>query len=452
MNDTVKTVTEYACLTTKNKEQYTLSCQQISVETFNILRRMDESSRRGGTPVFKSRDESSLYLSSYVGVIAGYGGTSIEILPKLASCSGGDVERLRMLLVKMLNEVHGLPLERGGSASVRRLKKPLVAWVVDQFLLCLQKLALQGMCFAYEQKHEVCTFMRGRMDLSRQIILPPHRQHLFEVFHEVFSLNRPEHRLIKLALDKCRCYAPHIDNAALLLSLSDGLRDIPASRNVSDDFMAWSSSRHMRQYEPVRPWCELVLSDTMPYAVSGEHSGISMLFPMEKLFEGYVTAKLQRMRKHEVRVEAQARGHYLCSLAFSEEGGARNFFLLKPDILLRQDGHVLFLIDAKWKIISSGKGRNLGLSQEDFYQLYAYGQKYLDGKGDMALIYPWHGDFPQLDSPLAFSEDLRLWVLGYDLEEDGIVMPPSCPLRQYLKTGNDEWSFCRCFPAKKVVS
>jgi 5-methylcytosine-specific restriction enzyme subunit McrC len=41
---------------------------------------------------------------------------------------------------------------------------------------------------------------------------------------------------------------------------------------------------------------------------------------------------------------------------------------------------------SKWKRLDSNDKENkYGISQGDMYQLYAYGQKYLNGSGDMFL-------------------------------------------------------------------
>lgn len=66
-----------------------------------------------------------------------------------------------------------------------------------------------------------------------------------------------------------------------------------------------------------------------------------------------------------------------------------------------------------------------GLDQGDFYQLHAYGQTYLDGQGDVVLIYPRTDAFdealPVFDFPK--SKGLRLWVLPFCLRERVLVLP-----------------------------
>lgn len=50
-------------------------------------------------------------------------------------------------------------------------------------------------------------------------------------------------------------------------------------------------------------------------------------------------------------------------------------------------GDTVLVLDTKWKIINE-KEEKFGISQADLYQMYAYGQSYLGGEGEMALIYP----------------------------------------------------------------
>ncbi len=44
------------------------------------------------------------------------------------------------------------------------------------------------------------SFVRGQLDLSKQKRQPPGKQHLINISHDIFLLNRIEHRLIKTAL------------------------------------------------------------------------------------------------------------------------------------------------------------------------------------------------------------------------------------------------------------
>ena len=88
------------------------------------------------------------------------------------------------------------------------------------------------------------------------------------------------------------------------------------------------------------------------------------------------------------------------------------------------------VLDTKWKLLDSAKknGREkYQLSQADFYQLYAYGHHYLDGNGDIVLIYPKTDAFaeplPVFEFPKA--NGMRLWVLPFCLTKRQLMLPAS---------------------------
>ena len=98
-------------------------------------------------------------------------------------------------------------------------------------------------------------------------------------------------------------------------------------------------------------------------------------------------------------------------------------FRLEPDLLIEQ-GQRQWVLDTKWKRLDgTDRDKKYQLSQADFYQLFAYGQRYLGGAGDMALIYPaWHRFTEQLPV-FEFDQQLRLHVLPFDLDNDTLLHP-----------------------------
>ena len=55
------------------------------------------------------------------------------------------------------------------------------------------------------------------------------------------------------------------------------------------------------------------------------------------------------------------------------------------------------------------------------YQMFAYGQRYLNGVGKMLLIYPKTKDFSKALPVFEFSEGLELWAVPFDLESGSVV-------------------------------
>lgn len=182
------------------------------------------------------------------------------------------------------------------------------------------------------------------------------------------------------------------------------------SGDVAGDLRRWSSDRLMSHYGRIRSWCELILGDRNPLSVVGEWTGRSLLFPMEKVFESYVEACLRRHLPPVATFSTQVASEWLCRTP------TRRMFQLRPDFIIEHEGQ-RFVVDAKWKLIDGADFEgNHGLAQSDFYQLFAYGQRYLRGRGRMALIYPRTLEFGTPLDRFFFDGDLTLDVLPLELE------------------------------------
>lgn len=363
---------------------------------------------------------ASFSLCNYVGLLQTSRETCIEILPKTAD-DVESAEQQRGLLLKMLRAVYRLPCRESGPAALRTVSGPLREWLIRHFLEELHTLLRKGLCFHYNRTAEERPFLRGRLDVGKHIVQPPQRRHLLPIRHHVFSVDSPEHRLLRSALDRCVSASRDVENGRLAMPLRAAFAEVRPSRCVPDDFRQWRTSRLMAHYQRIRPWCELILAQEMPLALAGQRHGISMLFPMETLFERYVGACLRRRLVPGARLHEQDRGDWLCTWS------GRPFFALRPDIRIQYAGKD-WLLDCKWKRLSGNMGTHFGISRQDVYQLFAYGQTCLRGQGDLALVYPHHATFPALHEPFCFSDALRLWGLAFDLQNGKLLLPPACPL------------------------
>ena len=386
-----------------------LDCAQISVTAFDYLCDLSERFSRGGARLAQVEGRQRLKLDNYVGVLQTPCGTVIEIVPK-HHAEGGSLSEARALLRKMLLALLDMPARQVGPAALQLFDAPLSEWVMQQFLQALDVLVSRGLRMDYARVEEELPFLRGQLNLNVQLRQPPGKGHHFHVRHDVYGPDRPENRLLKLALERVRQATQSPENWRLAQELSVRLHEVPASRQVAHDFRVWGTDRLLTHYRAVKPWCELILHQHMPLAVSGEYKGLSLLFPMEKLFERYVARWLRGALALSVEMRTPARSQ---SLGMHD---GTPIFQLEPDIFITQGGKC-WVLDTKWKLLNEAdRPGKYGLSQSDFYQLYAYGQKYLGGAGRMALIYPRTEQFTQPLKPFHFDERLSLWVLPFDLD------------------------------------
>jgi 5-methylcytosine-specific restriction enzyme subunit McrC len=406
---TLVTVREYAQLTTADVAKPSLDCARVSISAFDWLCKLNARMRSGGATLIELEDRRSLRLDNFVGVLETPCGTRVEILPKHFE-EGDCIRQSRRLLCRMIAAAMNLSPREAGESALELFDAPLSEWVVARFLAALDHLVKRGVRSDYVRVESAERFLRGQLDVVRQMRQPPGREHVFNIRHDIFVPDRAENRLLKRALDHVAMATQRADNWRLAHELKNMLSEITASTDVRGDFAKWRTDRLMAHYQAVKPWCELVLYRQMPWSVSGDWHGVSMLFPMEKLFERYVARALRRNLMPDVTLAAQTRSEWLCQ----HEG--RGMFELRPDFLVSQ-GNARWVLDTKWKRIdTSRRSNNYDIKQSDLYQLFGYGHKYLAGRGEMALIYPKWSGFDHPLAPFHYGGGLSLWALPFDLD------------------------------------
>ncbi|MDF2393582.1 restriction endonuclease [Aeromonas sp. 2MA4] len=430
-------VREYARLTTAAVAPGNLDCAQISETAFDWLCELSASFNRSGAPLLQVEGRNSLKWDSYVGVLETPCGTRLEILPKHHE-QGDCLGKSRQLLRQMIQSALSLKPRQASVTGLELFDAPLTEWVMAQFINELDHLLNRGIRFDYQHIEEEQRFLRGQLNVVAQMRQPPGRQHHFQIRHDVFLPDRAENRLLKLALEQVAKSTQDAANWRLANELRTMLAEVPASRDVEGDLRLWRTDRLMAHYQAIKPWCELILNQQMPIAVTGEWRGISLLFPMEKLFERYVESCLPEQLLPDAKLERQVKSQYLCS----HQG--KKMFQLQPDLLL-QHGNKRWVMDVKWKRLDSGdRDGKYGISQGDLYQLFAYGHKYLNEQDDghLVLIYPSWSQLKVPLEPFCYDARLTLWVLPFDLAASSshrLILPcqpgadSACELRLPLR-------------------
>jgi 5-methylcytosine-specific restriction enzyme subunit McrC len=408
------TVREYARLTTSHVPTPDLDKAQVSASAFDWLCELNSRFSKAGAALVQVEDRRWLKLDNYVGVLETPCGTRIEILPKHFE-EGDCIQQSRSLLRRMIQKSLKLPSREVGATALQRFDTPLTEWVMGSFLEALDHLLKRGLRFDYQRVEEEQRYLRGKLNAARQMRQPPGRQHFFQINHDIFLPDRPENRLLKTALDIVCKTTQDPSNWRLSHELRSVLLEIPNSRDTAQDFKHWRNDRLMAHYQPVKPWCELIIQQQNPLAITGEWQGMSLLFPMEKLFERYVAACLRDSLPSDATLHIERKSEYLC------EHRDRKVFQLRPDLMITQ-GEKSWVLDTKWKRLDSGAGsRNYGLSQSDFYQMFAYGHKYLEGEGSLVLIYPMRAGFQEALPVFEFSSVMKLLVVPFDLENGLLI-------------------------------
>ncbi|PVZ64531.1 McrC family protein [Pelagibaculum spongiae] len=433
-------VFEYGHLVTQEIDD--ASCTVIPDKLFSYLEKnllVDAPSKNDQPALLQLcyfRGVRALKVKNYVGVLCTPLGAQIEILPKTGKhCSSDDaLDKARKQSLTMISCLSEMKFLRMSDANISLAKRPLFEIFISQFLQSVNQVVKRGLRSDYQSQQDNLKFQKGRLQTALQIKRNLFTPHKFQVEYDEYIQDRPENRLIKSALNKVMGFTRLSANQKLSRELAFALADVPETRSVQQDLKAIRLDRGMSYYQDALRWSELVLKGFSPVAMHGETHAISLLFPMEKVFEAYVAKKLGSLIDIPYQLQLQAQSKSLVT------HGGQNMFWLKPDLLIKYHGDEAIVLDTKWKLLDSSLNNasdKYGLSQADFYQMYAYGQKFLKGQGEIYLIYPAHEKF---DRPISLSFEmgdadhkLSLWVVPIVInprfKATDLRLPKTCMLK-----------------------
>ena len=370
-------VREYQSLTGLHRDD------ERDLMRFALAQRDGEGGRR--PPVFARRN-GRLYAQNYVGIIETRRGTVIEILPKVNLSVDGE-EETRQVFLTMLRDWRGLGQAQLDGASIRAIRRfDMFEAFVHLFLTSVVLLTRRGLARAYRSREANLTRLRGRILFPRHVRENLVDRSRFYVGYHEFTADRPANRLIHLALRRLAPIVRHPANRQRVHQLRIFFSNVPTPTNLGDDWARYRVDRSMRHYDAVMPWIGLFLFGQGLATFSGSHVSRSLPFPMEEVFEDFVTAAV---RRHQRRYTVHAQGP---KRHLAVDGAGKHAFWMKPDIVLKRRGQVQTILDTKWKDVDPSM-RNYGVRQDDAYQLFAYGTAY--GCRRVALVYPKTARFPE---------------------------------------------------------
>jgi 5-methylcytosine-specific restriction enzyme subunit McrC len=368
-----------------------------------------------------NRGRPAVQVTNYVGVIRSPQGFQIEVLPKVgrADESAGGARKILIQMLACLGEFRHL---RTASAELAAEKMPLLEVFIAEFLEAVRRCVQRGIRSGYEPNRGNLYALRGKLlvadNIKRNLVRPDR----FYTEYDEFTLNRPENRILRKAMDMVKGITRNAENQRLARELDFIFIDIPSSIDPFRDFATIVRQRGMDHYTEPLTWARLIITGLSPVTGSGTNSSPSLLYPMETLFEAFVAKHLRRHLAPGFVLASQNGSKHLV------RQGKRKMFRLKPDLLISEQSDVRLVLDTKWKLLdqaSNGAREKYLLSQGDLYQLHAYGHNFLGNRGDLILIYPRTAAFSEALEAFEYnsSPQHRLWVVPFCLSERRLLLP-----------------------------
>lgn len=332
-----------------------------------------------------------LHARQVVGVLAGQG-CSLEILPKIEPGDGESDASVRARLVHMLDVALDLDISPGEAAAMARQDHTLLDILVRIFADRLLAEARRGLPRHYNTREDDLPALRGRLHVMRQFTINAVRPDRLSCRFDSLEADTPLMRVMKACTVMLHRHARHQETQRRLAELRFMMTDVPDMPVKSLPWNRVVIDRSNRRWRSLFAMARLFLrrewQTTHTQAAAAD--GITLLFPMNDLFEAYVAAGLRKaLREPGIEIVAQGGLEYCLGHWCEGEDIRPSLFQTKPDILLRErsSGRVRAIIDTKWKKLASDPfDRKRGVKQADVYQLMAYARLYRCDR--LMLLYP----------------------------------------------------------------
>jgi 5-methylcytosine-specific restriction enzyme subunit McrC len=318
-----------------------------------------------------------------VGVIASRD-SSLEILPKVDPLGASEeTVTVRARLIHMLDVAMGINLSSGEATTMAHRADSLLEVFISLFAERLLAEVRRGLPRLYQTHEDDLRALRGRLNVVRQFTVHAVRPDRLACRFDALDADVPLMKVMKACVVLLARYARSADNQRKLAELRFLLADV---RDVTRGALPWRQieiDRSNRRWRTLLDLSRLLLGGQwqQTHAHARAPEGITLLFPMNDLFERYITVQLRRaLSETDLDVVAQGGFRYCLGQWADGEPIVGNSHPTRPDILVKRGERVIAVLDTKWKHLAKG------VSHADVYQMIAYARLYQCQH--LILLYP----------------------------------------------------------------
>jgi 5-methylcytosine-specific restriction enzyme subunit McrC len=362
------------------------------------------------TPVFR-KGATGLRAKQFVGVFQ-LDRLTIQVLPKLYKSSDGtkSIPEAAANLLFLLQYAVRLP-KFSGLTTLQQSKLDFLEVLIHLFAINLRSQWQQGASHTYQAVDTVLPVLKGQWRLTEQL-REPARQHQFAVTCDEFTADNALNRVLRYVVERLWNISRDKHNRRILGDLKIWMDEVTLLPNLNFmEALTVPMTRLNERFEPLLNLAKLFLSQRSLHLTVGDCQTYGFTFDMNQLFEQFVANFLKQHRSDlpdwlvDCDVKSQLSGKFLAQRSIS----GTPIFQLKPDIAFQARDKYHLIIDTKYKRLDIGD-RNLGVKQEDMYQMCTYAQRF--GVDRVLLLYPQTADIsePIRDSFKLFNGETSVYV------------------------------------------
>lgn len=372
-----------------------ISCREyehLSYESLGeaAIRRLERVRERLGVPIFRFY-RTHAQTQQYVGAINA-GNVTVQILPKIY-----DQEEHNLgFLTFLLGYTRRLRLRQAGLTDHEKLRGSFLEIWIRHFASELNRVLRTQPKHRYVEVEERTGFLRGKLLTERELAGTSTLTARYACRYEIFTPDHLLNQILKHCNGLLLAQTETPSTKTLLEENAARLAEVSDRRALPGDLRRVHLNRLDQEYEPLLNMCRLLVEGHAPGMETGEVEQLAFVFDMNLLFEEFVA---EFLRRHRESIETSD-GRRLRKVERQRRlGKLFGEFDMRVDLVLEDYEGERFLVDTKYKALDPSKD-HAGLSQGDFYQMYAYGRAGEEKYKETFLLYPVtgtpvEGDFDQ---------------------------------------------------------
>lgn len=355
------------------------------------LKCLEQLSKTTGIEILKpvvKNGQLQFQARQHVGVLR-LGRRTIQVFPKIHRSQNREQnqqEAARNLLF-MLDYAGYLGIREVNLAALQRSQnwfEVLIYLFASHLKREWQKTAHRS----YQPVDAVLPVLKGKWQIATQL-RRPEQKHLFSVTYDEFTVDNPLNRVFRYVVEKLWQLTRDNGNRQTLTELRYWMDEVTLLPVVTADMAKQIQlSRLNKHYEPLLNLACLFLERLGLQLSANDVNTFSFVFDMNQIFERFMTGFIQRHRNEILpsslkQCELLPQGQRAVKYLASRDG--QRVFRLKPDLIFQVNDQFPVVMDIKYKQLDESD-RKLGVAESDFYQMYAYANRYACPR--VILLYP----------------------------------------------------------------
>ena len=357
----------------------------------------------------------------------------IEILPKIPLVENNiEAEKIRFL--EILQSIDYFKEKIFSNSKIEIIDTSILEIFIYLFIEEVEKILKKGLIYKYVDKNRNLNIFKGKLDINSHIKYNfSHKERFFMKFDK-FLMDSLENIIIKLTIQKLKKVSINPKNKENLNKIGHYFENVSILENSIENLKCLTFNRMNDYYKNAIQWAKIFL-DNQSSSIFSTNNGkmLSVLFPMETIFENYIANKLvniiQKKISSELLIKIQDSSCSIFSnISLNNIEIDNNILRIRPDIVIKnKNTKEIFILDTKWKVLNK-LDEKFKISTEDIYQMLAYVKTYNDrNKNNYTckkayLIYPAtnmrENTFSAKDKLIFKTDDFELNIYFVDLSSD----------------------------------